>query len=131
MFLGREIHRDEVRSDQVTQLIDAEIDKILNEAHDTARQILEDNRDKLELISQVLIKYETIDGEQVMKMLETGEVPEELKNGKTPEEKRAEEAAAAQDGAEQESPDEESLNAQKPVEIVPDTPVPEDPPAKE
>ena len=84
MFLGREVNRTESHSEQTSVLIDEEINKILNEAHDTARKILEENRDKLELISEVLIKYETIDGEQVMQMLETGEIPEGLKNGKPP-----------------------------------------------
>ena len=82
MFLGREVNRTESHSEKTSELIDEEINKILTEAHDTARKILEDNRDRLELISEVLIKYETIDGEQVMRMLETGEVPEDLKNGK-------------------------------------------------
>jgi len=100
MFLGREIHRNEVHSDRITQLIDAEIDKILKEAHDTARAILEKHRDKLELISEVLITYETLAGDQVMQMLETGEIPDELKNGKTPAEVRAEEEAAKKKAAE-------------------------------
>jgi cell division protease FtsH len=82
MFLGREISRNEIHSEKITQLIDAEIDSILKEAHETASQILKDHRDRLELIAELLIKYETLDGEQVMKILETGEVPEELlKNG--------------------------------------------------
>ena len=117
MFLGREIHRDEVRSDKVTQLIDSEIDRILKESHDTAKRILEENRDKLELISEVLIKYETLDGEQVMQMLETGEIPDALKNGKTPEEKRAEEKA--------ETPTDESVedaDDQPPAGDQPDKP---------
>ncbi len=107
MFLGREISRNERHSDRITQLIDSEIDRILKDAQDTARAILEKHRDKLELISEVLIKYETVDGAQVMKMLETGEIPDELKNGKTPEEKRAEEEAekaAAEKTAEEELP---------------------------
>jgi cell division protease FtsH len=94
MFLGREVNRTESHSEQTAEKIDAEINKILTEAHETAKRILEEHRDKLELISEVLIKYETLDGEQVMQMLETGEIPDELKNGKTPEEKRAEEEAA-------------------------------------
>ncbi len=97
MFLGREIHRNEVHGDKITQLIDAEIDRILKEAHDSARTILEEHRDKLELIAEVLMTYETVDGDQVMRMLETGEIPDELKNGKTPEEKRAEEEKAAEE----------------------------------
>ncbi len=106
MFLGREISRNERHSDQITQLIDSEIDRILKNAQDTARAILEKHRDKLELVSEVLITYETVDGAQVMQMLETGEIPDELKNGKTPEEKRAEEAAekaAAEKAAEEAS----------------------------
>ncbi|MBI9020682.1 MAG: ATP-dependent zinc metalloprotease FtsH [Verrucomicrobia bacterium] len=93
MFLGREIHQNEVHSEKITQLIDVEIDRILKEAHETARAILEEHRDKLELIAEVLIKYETLDGDQVMHMLETGEVPDALKNGKIPAEKAAEKAA--------------------------------------
>jgi len=103
MFLGREIQRTEIHGERITQLIDSEIDRILKEANDTARSILEEHRDKLELISEVLIKYETIDGAQVMQMLETGEIPDELKNGKTPEEKRAEEEAKKAEAAKKES----------------------------
>ncbi len=92
MFMGREIQQNERHGEKVTQLIDAEIDRILKEATAAARDILEKHRDKLGLISEVLIKYETIDGAQVTHMLETGEIPDELKNGKPPEEKREEEA---------------------------------------
>ena len=110
MFLGREVQRNEIHGEKIIQLIDTEIDRILKEANDVARNILEEHRDKLELIAEVLIKYETIDGDQVMKMLETGEIPDELKNGKTPEEKRAEEEAekkvalADEESAETEEP---------------------------
>jgi len=100
MFLGREVNRTENHSEQTAEKIDEEINKILLEAHDTARTILEENRDKLELIADVLIKYETVDGDQVIQMLETGEIPEELKNGnsKNPEEKPSlEEAAPAEE----------------------------------
>ena len=82
MFLGREISRNEIHSEKITQLIDTEIDNILKEAHETAANILKDHRDRLELIAELLIKYETLDGEQVMEILRTGQTPEELlKNG--------------------------------------------------
>ncbi len=81
MFLGREISRNEIHSDKITQLIDAEIDKILTEAHETARDILAAHRDRLELIAELLIKYETLDGEQVLGILATGCTPIELLNG--------------------------------------------------
>ena len=106
MFLGREVNRTENHSEQKSEAIDEEIDKILTEAHTTAIRILEDNRERLTQISELLIKYETLDGDQVMKILETGEVPEELlKNGngdapadaeKPAEEKSTEENAPAE-----------------------------------
>ena len=55
MFLGREISRNEIHGEKITQLIDAEIDKILTEAHETAANILKDHRDRLELIAELLI----------------------------------------------------------------------------
>ncbi len=111
MFLGREINRTENHSEETAKKIDEEIDKILTKAHDTARAILKEYRDKLELIAEVLIKYETIDGDQVMQMLETGEVPEALKNGNSnkPEETPAEEVASdAETSAEESAETEES-----------------------
>ncbi|HNX53136.1 MAG TPA: ATP-dependent zinc metalloprotease FtsH [Pontiellaceae bacterium] len=82
MFLGREISRSEKHSEQITLKIDEEIDSILKEAHKTATNILKEHRDRLELIAELLIKYETLDGEQVMEILKTGKAPEELlKNG--------------------------------------------------
>jgi cell division protease FtsH len=104
MFLGREISRNETHSEKITQLIDVEIDNILKEAHETAGNILKDHRDRLELIAELLIKYETLDGDQVMEILETGKVPEVLlKNGNghtdvptVPEEVKAEEVPPAE-----------------------------------
>jgi len=82
MFLGREISRNEKHSEQITLKIDEEIDSILKEAHETAIRILNDHRDRLELIAELLIKYETLDGEQVMEILKTGKEPAGLtKNG--------------------------------------------------
>jgi len=134
MFLGREIHQNEVHSDKITQLIDAEIDRILKEAHETARAILEEHREKLKLIAEVLIKYETIDGNQVMKMLETGEVPEELRNGKTPAEKRADEEAEKTATAEEvPEPEAEVLAVvvETPAVVNSDAPLPEELPSSE
>jgi cell division protease FtsH len=82
IFLGREVNRTDTHSEKTAEQIDTEIDKILTEAHETAANILKDHRDRLELIAELLIKYETLDGEQVMEILKTGQAPEELvKNG--------------------------------------------------
>ena len=116
MFLGREISRNEVHSEQITQKIDAEIDSILKEAHDTAVTILNDHRDRLELIAELLIKYETLDGEQVMEILETGKTPEELlKNGNSHTE-----TLPVVDGMTSD------LNPTERSEVIPDAPLPDD-----
>jgi len=115
MFLGREIHRNEVHSDQINRMVDTEIDRILKEAHDTARGILEKHREKLELIAEVLIKYETVDGGQVMQMLETGEVPEELKNGNA--NKPEAEKEAGEEVSEENASEAEDLPAEKEASV--------------
>jgi cell division protease FtsH len=48
-------------SEQTAQLIDAEVKKILSQAYDEAKQILEDHRDQLELVAQKLLECETLD----------------------------------------------------------------------
>jgi cell division protease FtsH len=118
MFLGREISRNEIHSEKITQLIDAEIDSILKEAHETAISILKDHRDRLELIAELLIKYETLDGEQVMEILRTGKAPEELlKNGNG----HTDTPAVAK----------EEINPTEPSEVIPDERIPDDKPPAE
>ncbi len=79
MFLGREVSRQQDYSEETARRIDAEVARLLREAHDRARQILEDNRDKLEAVSQRLLEAETIDGRDVKDIVEIGRVrtPEE------------------------------------------------------
>jgi cell division protease FtsH len=63
IFLGREISEQKDYGDTVADAIDAEINRIIQQAHDTARGILIQNRAKLELIAQRLIAEETLEGE--------------------------------------------------------------------
>jgi len=74
MFLGREVSRQQDYSDETARRIDAEVSRLLREAHDRARRILEENRGKLELISQRLLELETIDGRDVKDIVEIGRV---------------------------------------------------------
>ena len=79
LFLGREVSRQQDYSDETARRIDAEVARLLREAHDRARRILEENREKLEIISQRLLELETIDGRDVKDIVEIGRVrtPEE------------------------------------------------------
>ena len=52
-------------SDETSRLIDSEIKRVIDENYDRAYRILEENRDKLELMKDALMEYETIDADQV------------------------------------------------------------------
>jgi len=65
VFLGREISEQRDYSEQVAMLIDEEVNRIITEAHDTAKKILSENKEKLIQIAEVLIAHETLEGEEL------------------------------------------------------------------
>jgi cell division protease FtsH len=72
VFLGREMARTKVYSEFTAQEIDAEVKSIIDSAYKRAKDILTVNREKLELIAKSLLEYETLDGDQVKEIVETG-----------------------------------------------------------
>ena len=72
VFLGREIGQRRQVSEHTARLVDQEVKRILDEAHDRARKVLEDNRDLLERIAQALLERETLDRDQI-EALDRGE----------------------------------------------------------
>lgn len=56
--------------------IDAKVLALIKEAHATARTILQDNRDKLDVLAQYLLEKETITGEQFMALLQQEQAKE-------------------------------------------------------
>jgi len=73
-FLGRDISRPQDFSEDTAKKIDAEIAVLLQEAHTAARAILEKNRDKLELITKLLLERETLDGHDVDDLIKFGRI---------------------------------------------------------
>ena len=57
---------------------------MIKEAHEKARTILQDNRDKLDVLAQYLLEKETITGEQFMALLQQEQAKENAEE-KTPE----------------------------------------------
>ena len=76
-FLGREFSSEPDYSDEIAREIDDEIRRIVEEAHQTAKDILTENRESLERISKILLERETIDAEQFVALLE-GKSEEEV-----------------------------------------------------
>ncbi len=65
IFLGREISEQRDYSEKTADVIDKEVDNIIQNAHNTARTVLLENKAKLIQIAQKLIASETIEGDQL------------------------------------------------------------------
>ena len=84
-FLGREFSAEPDYSDEIAREIDDEIRRIIEGAHQQAKDILLERRESLNTISEILLKRETIEREEF----------EALLQGKTEEEVFGEEAPPA------------------------------------
>ena len=71
-FLGRELSHSKNYSEHTAQLIDDEVRHFLTEGYEIAHQILTDNLDKVKLLADGLIEYETLDVEDVNLLLDKG-----------------------------------------------------------
>ena len=69
-FLGREFSSEPDYSDEIAREIDDEIRRIVESAHQVAKDILAEHREKLESISELLLKRETIEAEEFVALLE-------------------------------------------------------------
>ena len=74
VFLGRSITQHKAISDETSHAIDKEIRNIINKNYKRSEQILKKNIDKLHLMADALIKYETIDAGQIDDIMK-GKVP--------------------------------------------------------
>ena len=70
VFLGRSVTEHKNVSDQTAHAIDEEIRAIIDDNYQRAKQILVDNEKQLHLMADALIKYETIDEEQIKDIME-------------------------------------------------------------
>jgi len=76
VFLGRDFHNEQNYSDQIAYEIDLEIQRIIKECYEKAKQIINDNRDKLDLIANTLLEVETLDAEQIKHLVDHGTLPD-------------------------------------------------------
>ena len=66
VFLGRSMGSQHTNvSADTAKMIDLEVRSIIDGCYDTAKRLLEENRDKLDAMADALMKYETIDAEQI------------------------------------------------------------------
>ncbi len=60
-FLGRDMGQQQNYSDRIAETIDAEVRKLIDQAHDEAWQVLNENRDILDKLATALLEKETLD----------------------------------------------------------------------
>jgi cell division protease FtsH len=68
VFLGRDYSRQQDYSDEVASFIDAEVRKLISQAHDEAQQILTTHEEALHRIADELMEKETVDSGEVAKI---------------------------------------------------------------
>jgi cell division protease FtsH len=70
VFLGKSVTKSKMVSDETAQAIDSEIRGIIDRNYDRADHILKENIDKLHMMADALMKYETIDVGQINSIME-------------------------------------------------------------
>jgi cell division protease FtsH len=65
VFLGRSMAKAKHMSDDTARIIDTEIKQIINRNYDRSKQLLMENMDVLHAMKDALMKYETIDAQQI------------------------------------------------------------------
>jgi cell division protease FtsH len=65
IFLGRSITKTMNMSEATMQKVDVEVRRIIDQQYSVARQLIEDNRDKVEAMAKALLEWETIDADQI------------------------------------------------------------------
>jgi cell division protease FtsH len=65
VFLGRSITKQVNMSEATMQKVDREVRRIIDEQYAQARQLIEDNHDKIHAMAKALLEWETIDSDQI------------------------------------------------------------------
>jgi cell division protease FtsH len=69
IFLGRDIAEQRDYSERTAEEIDEEVRRIVDEAHQRCRQVLASHRDKLTELAERLVEVETMEGDELTRLL--------------------------------------------------------------
>lgn len=114
-YLGMGASSDKSYSDETAKKIDTEIYNLLNEAHKTANDILTTNREKVQLMTDMLMEFESLDAADVKHIME-GTWDSEKKKGKIKS------AESLRKKLPPPPPQKEELSSQKPDQDTPPEP---------
>ena len=82
VFIGREWVQNKNFSEDTARLVDAEVKRIVEEAHSRCRKLLQDNEEILHRIARALLDRETITGDELDLLMDNKELPPLDVNGK-------------------------------------------------
>ncbi len=115
IFLGRELSQSRDYSDSIAMTIDTEVKNLVISAYDRAMKLLTENRDKLELLAKALLEYETLGMKDINCLMETGDVPDTLKNKDSADQ----ESSSVSSGPEKEAPRPQGSTRPSPPDLAP------------
>jgi cell division protease FtsH len=75
VFLGMSVARQQNVSEETARKIDAEVKRLVDHGFNEARRILTEKHDDLERMAQALLRYETLTGDEIHKVLRGEELP--------------------------------------------------------
>ena len=70
VFLGKSVSKQKTVSDETAHTIDSEIRKIIDEQYTRAKKLIADNMDKMHVMADALMKWETIDSGQIDEIMD-------------------------------------------------------------
>ncbi len=74
VFLGQSWTQERTVSDQTAAKVDAEVKRVVEEAHERAKKILTDHEEDLHVLAKALLEYETLSGEEIKSLLDGKEI---------------------------------------------------------
>ena len=69
VFLGKSVTQNKNMSEETARVVDGEIKRLVCEAHEGALKILKDKKEEWERLSEALIEYETLTGEEIKQVI--------------------------------------------------------------
>ncbi|MBA2932760.1 ATP-dependent metallopeptidase FtsH/Yme1/Tma family protein [Sphingomonas sp. CGMCC 1.13654] len=78
VFLGHSVARAQNMSEETARLIDSEVRRLIEEAEATARKVLTDNLDSLHRVTEALLEFETLTGEETKRLMNGEDIGRDL-----------------------------------------------------
>lgn len=80
VFLGRDFGHSKAYSETIATIIDKEVEKLIKEQYNKAKELLSENSEKLKNVAEALLEHEVLDETEFLKYYEKGDIKDETGN---------------------------------------------------